>query len=64
MVSTIHEDTHGDVLTIYHKGGEIFIDGMFDDIDAKPAWRGIFTPMQARLIAERLNMIADIMEGK
>ncbi|QPD96223.1 hypothetical protein [Enterobacter phage N5822] len=37
MVKTNHIDTHGDVMTVYRKGDEIYIDGMFDDMDASPA---------------------------
>lgn len=33
-VKTSHIDTHGDVLTIYRKGELVFVDGMFDDLDA------------------------------
>lgn len=63
-VKTIHQDTHGDTMTIYRGTSSelIFIDGMFDSEDV--AWRGIFTPKGAREIAERLTMLADIMEGK
>lgn len=63
-VKTIHEDTHGDKLTIYRGTSSklIFIDGMFDEDDV--AWRGIFTPAQAQSIAMRLITLANIMEGK
>lgn len=63
-VKTSHIDTHSDVLTIYRKGELVFVDGMFDDLDASQAWRGIYTAEQARKIANRINQLADIMEGK
>lgn len=64
MVKTTHIDTHGDVMTIYRGTSSklIFIDGLFDDSDV--AWRGIYSPEDARKIANRLNQLADIMEGK
>lgn len=63
-VKTNHIDTHGDVMTVYRKGDEIYIDGMFDDMDASPAWRGIYTPAQAQSIAMRLITLANIIEDK
>lgn len=66
MVKTIHTDKYGDVMTVY-RGNEsnlIFIDGMFDDLDAAPAWRGIYKPEQARKIANRLTQLADLIEEK
>lgn len=63
-IKTIHTDAHGDTMTIYRGNSAdwIFIDGMFDTDDV--AWRGIFRPSEARAIANRLNQLADIMEGK
>ena len=63
-VKTIHQDTHGDNLAIYNPEGSqlIFIDGIFDN--ERISWRGIYTPEGAREIANRLNDLAHIMEGK
>nr|DAU08375.1 MAG TPA: hypothetical protein [Caudoviricetes sp.] len=61
-VKTIHQDTHGDEMRIYERHDKIHIDGCFDG--ERIAWRGIFTPKQAREIANRLNDLAYIMEGK
>lgn len=62
MIKTVHTDTHGDEMKIYERHDKINIDGCFGG--EKIAWRGIYTPNQAREIAERLNNLADIMEGK
>ena len=58
---TTHTDTHGDEMKIYERHDKIHIDGCFGD--DRIAWRGIFTPKQAREIANRLNDLAYIMEG-
>lgn len=63
-VKTQHIDTHGDVIRIYRArfDGTIFIDGLFDDSDV--AFRGIYDAQGAREIANRLNQLADLIEGK
>lgn len=60
MIKTVHPDTHGDEMRIYESHNKIRIDGCFDG--DRIAWRGIYTPKQAREIAKRLNDLADIME--
>lgn len=62
MVKTVHPDACGDEMRIYDRHNAIHIDGCFDG--ERIAWRGIYTPKQAREIAKRLNDLADIMEGK
>ncbi|EDV3179109.1 hypothetical protein CSP48_004020 [Salmonella enterica subsp. arizonae] len=66
-VKTKHFDKYGDVMAIYRNvrdGNLIFIDGILDDPDSSPSWRGIYTPLRAREIASRLNHLADLIEGK
>lgn len=62
MLKTVHRDTHDDEMRIYGRHDKIHIDGCFEG--ERIAWRGIYTPKQAREIAERLNDLADIVEGK
>ena len=61
-VKTAHQDTHGDEMKIYDHNDAFHIDGCLDGY--KVTWSGILTPKQAREIANRLNNLADIMEGK
>ncbi len=64
MVKTIHTDYHGDRAIIYrpHESNLIFIDGDFGE--DKIVWRGIYDAEGARKIANRLNRLADLIEGK
>ena len=64
MIKTLHNDRDGDTIAIYmgQHSNLIFIDGLFDDSDV--AFRGIYTPDGAREIANRLNQLADLLEGK
>lgn len=64
MVKTIHTDYHGDRVSIYrpNESNLIFIDSDFGE--DKIVWRGIYDAEGARKIANRLNRLADLIEGK
>lgn len=63
---TIHTDKYGDKIHIYRSldNTTIFIDGLHDEDDGVVAFRGIYGGQQAREIADRLNKLADMIEGK
>lgn len=65
QAKTIHIDNCGDEIHIYRFSANttIFIDGLHGE-DDDIAFRGIYDAKGAREIADRLNQLADLIEGK